>query len=108
MVPTLNLRSLIVIMAVNYGLTVGCLACHRPSPEYNFEAFETALALPSVAGVTAYANLVSGYKKRGQYKECPFVKKGAVPPSIDKGCLVAQIFEQYSFVNTATAVADQF
>ena len=75
----------------------GYSSCGTPSPAYNFAAFETALAMPSVAGVTVYANLVSGYKTKGQYKDCPVIKKGAMPPpSIDKGCLVKQIFSQYS------------
>ena len=69
--------------------------CGTPSPKYNYNVFETALALPSVAGVTVYADLVSGYKKEGQYKKCPVVKKGAIPPAIDKGCLVKQIFGQH-------------
>lgn len=61
----------------------------------NFEAFETALALPAVSGVTVYANLVASYKKQGQYSSCPTVKKGAIPPTIDKGCLIKQIFQQF-------------
>ena len=61
----------------------------------NYEAFETALALPSVSGVTVYANLVDSYKKQGQYSGCPKVTKGSIPPTIDKGCLVKQIFQQY-------------
>ena len=61
----------------------------------NYEAFQTALALPSVSGVTVYADLVGSYKKKGQYSSCPKVKKGAIPPTIDKGCLVKQIFHQY-------------
>ncbi len=49
-----------------------------------------------MAGVTVYADLVEGYKNPGQYKDCPVATKGAVPSGIDKGCLVAQIFAEYS------------
>ena len=67
----------------------GYSSCGTPSPKYNWDSFVTALALPSVAGVTVYADLVSTYKHKGQYKDCLMVKNGSVIPlSIDKGCLV--------------------
>ena len=79
--------------------------CGTPSASYNFAAFETALALPSVAGVTVYADMVSTYKTVGQYKSCPTVKKGSIPPAIDKGCLVKQIFAQFTHSDSAAVAS---
>ena len=59
--------------------------CGTPSPQYDYQALSTVLALPSVSGATVYTlEHPSG--------ECA-APSGAVPS--DKGCIVREVFGKY-------------